>query len=167
MKRRFIVYNTINSRSEVLHYTQYIIICVAISWCVCGGNSSTEAGRPRLISLPSLSALTRQREREREISIEEIIINRRGGHFTRIYIYIYVYGDVARGRQDNYRFEIVYVGTLIEPRRLNNSHRRDSSSGFFSIVETARRAMERERKNYCSLSPQWRRYKDDVWCIQR
>lgn len=62
---------------------------------------------------------------------------------------MYVYGSVARGRQDNYRFEIVYAGTLIEPRRLNNSHRRDSSSSFFSIVETARRGegqREREKK---------------------
>lgn len=128
----------------------YIIIYVAISWCVCEvtarRNAATEAGRLRLISLPS--TLTGEKERDTYIyiyiSIEEII-NRRG-HFTRIHICVYIYGSVARGRQDNYRFEIVYAGTLIEPRRLNNSRRRDSSSSFFSIVETARRGEGRERK---------------------
>lgn len=140
--------NTINSRSKVLHYTLIYHNLRGNFMVRLRGNSSTERGhgsRPRLISLPS--ALTHQRERKRERYRSRKSSSTDVAAILRVYIYMYVYGGVARGRQDNYRFEMVYVvGTLIEPRRLNNSHRRDSSSGFFSIVETARRAMENREK---------------------
>lgn len=140
------------------------------------GNSSTERGhgsRPATTHLASVHSHRRERKRYIYIyiyiSIEEII-NRRG-HFTRIHICVYVYGSVARGRQDNYRFEIVYAGTLIEPRRLNNSRRCDSSSSFFSIVETARRGEGRERKKktivpFYPLSPRARMTVHETTCTR-
>lgn len=97
----------------------YIIIYnAAISRCVCEvtarRNAATEAERlDRLVSLPSLSSRSLRYRSRKSSSAASRRFYTRGG------------GAAARGREDNYRFEIVYVRTLMEPRRLDNSRKPD------------------------------------------
>ena len=154
--------SSINSRSEVRGIALHLCVYHNLRGNFTVRLQEVTGTRPRKQATTHLASVhSHRRERKREIYVY-IYIDRGNDHQPPFYVYIYicvcvyVYGSVARGRQDNYRFEIVYAGTLIEPRRLNNSHRRDSSSSFFSIVETARRGegqRERERERKKLLFP--------------